>query len=263
MERPTPDAYLTFLNSLRSTSDAGEWLDLTKASLRTLLPEIDHAAWLINILNYEHMSSALNEANILVDIDTNRQSGDLFRPVPESLADRVEVFIDMELEKIGRHRDDIHPPTTVSLKDESWLGTLTLFRNRTSSPFTDTTLDTLEELRPFLTFVLKEFSLKYHAAHPGDAVFYDVIRSSTEELGLTPQEMRVLMFRLFGRSYKEIAEFLSISEATVRNHLTAIHRKAGVHNQNELFARFFAPRFGLFSAMGMTGNDAAEEISPI
>lgn len=256
MERPTTDAYLTFLNSLQSTSDEGEWLDRTKASLRTLLPEVDHAAWLVNILNDEHMSSALNDANIMISQVAEENLDSAFKVIPHTLIGRIEYTIDLELQMLGRARDEFHPPTSISLIEEAWLGTLILFRDRTSPPFSDVTLDMFEQLRPFLTFVLKEFSRKYHAAHPGDALFYDVIRSSTEELGLTPQEMRVLMFRLFGRSYKEIADFLSISEATVRNHLTAIHRKAGVHNQNELFARYFAPRFGLFNSIGMAGGDS-------
>ena len=255
MERPTQEAYLTFLNSIESTDHPYEWVDQFTVSLSHILPEIDHATWMYNILSREHHTSELNHSNILI----TKNSGDLesgVSAIPHTLSGRIEYVIDLELQQMGRTRDDFHPPTSISLIEEAWLGTLILFRSRTSPPFSDAALDTLEQLRPFLTFVLKEFGLKYHAAHPGDTVFYDVIRSSTEELGLTPQEMRVLMFRLFGRSYKEIAEFLSISEATVRNHLTAIHRKAGVHNQNELFARFFAPRFGLFSSIGMAGDDS-------
>jgi DNA-binding NarL/FixJ family response regulator len=50
---------------------------------------------------------------------------------------------------------------------------------------------------------------------------------------------------------------LGIAASTVKNHLTNVHSKAGVHTQSELFARYFAPKFGLFNRL--TGEPSGEE----
>jgi len=50
---------------------------------------------------------------------------------------------------------------------------------------------------------------------------------------LTDQQFRVLMHLTEGRLNKQIAYDLSISEATVKAHITAIFRKLGVQNRTQ------------------------------
>jgi two-component system, NarL family, response regulator DesR len=50
---------------------------------------------------------------------------------------------------------------------------------------------------------------------------------------LTNQERKVLAAALPGISITEIARLLSLSEGTVRNHLSAAMQKVGVHNRME------------------------------
>ncbi|MFT3996259.1 MAG: response regulator transcription factor [Asticcacaulis sp.] len=50
---------------------------------------------------------------------------------------------------------------------------------------------------------------------------------------LTPTQLRVLLGVLAGRLNKQIAFDLSISEATVKAHMTAIMRKLDVHNRTQ------------------------------
>ncbi len=52
--------------------------------------------------------------------------------------------------------------------------------------------------------------------------------------GLTPREMEVLRAAVGGLSNKEIAQELSISEQTVKHHITSIFDKLGVYNRLEL-----------------------------
>jgi two-component system nitrate/nitrite response regulator NarL len=61
--------------------------------------------------------------------------------------------------------------------------------------------------------------------------------------GLTQRELAVLTSVSAGRTNKEVAESLSISEQTVKNHITAIFNKTGVSNRVELCV--FAIRNGL------------------
>jgi DNA-binding NarL/FixJ family response regulator len=51
---------------------------------------------------------------------------------------------------------------------------------------------------------------------------------------LTPQERRVAELARVGNSRREIAERLTVSEATVRTHLQHIYSKLGIHSLREL-----------------------------
>jgi DNA-binding NarL/FixJ family response regulator len=54
--------------------------------------------------------------------------------------------------------------------------------------------------------------------------------------GLSERQSQVLGRLISGDRVPTIARSLFLSESTVRNHLSAIYRKAGVHSQSELLA---------------------------
>jgi DNA-binding NarL/FixJ family response regulator len=59
---------------------------------------------------------------------------------------------------------------------------------------------------------------------------------------LTPRETDVLAELCRGKSYKMIADALSISEETVRRHLKSIYRKLEVHSKSEAVIRALKER---------------------
>lgn len=59
---------------------------------------------------------------------------------------------------------------------------------------------------------------------------------------LTPGQTRVFALLLDGRSNRSIADALSISEATVKNHASAIYRKTGVRTRMQLVRWWFSIR---------------------
>ena len=59
-------------------------------------------------------------------------------------------------------------------------------------------------------------------------------KSSPRNYGLTPREMEVLKLVVSGYANKEIAGQLSISQQTVKHHITNIFDKLGVYNRLEL-----------------------------
>jgi DNA-binding NarL/FixJ family response regulator len=59
-------------------------------------------------------------------------------------------------------------------------------------------------------------------------------RGTPEKYGLTPREMEVIKAVVSGSTNKEIAGQLSISEQTVKHHITSIFDKLGVYNRLEL-----------------------------
>jgi DNA-binding NarL/FixJ family response regulator len=62
----------------------------------------------------------------------------------------------------------------------------------------------------------------------------DVFRSAPRRFGLTPRELEIVAAVTAGFSNKEIARRFSLSEETVKHHLTKIYGKVGVTNRLEL-----------------------------
>lgn len=91
----------------------------------------------------------------------------------------------------------------------------------------------------------------YQVIHPGIAPkVIDYIQkkdlpanSSTEGLPLTPREREILVHVSLGKSNREIARDLYISEKTVKNHLTNIFHKIGVSDRTQ--AALYALKHGL------------------
>lgn len=66
-----------------------------------------------------------------------------------------------------------------------------------------------------------------------------------EKFGLTPRQLVIVANVIAGLSNKEIAQKLSISEDTVKHHLTNIFDKIGVSTRLEL--ALFATHYGLIA----------------
>ncbi len=69
------------------------------------------------------------------------------------------------------------------------------------------------------------------------------VRTPSRRYGLTDRELEVLVSVIAGRTNRQIAEQFSISEQTVKHHLTHIFDKVGVYNRLEL--ALFAIHHGL------------------
>ena len=63
--------------------------------------------------------------------------------------------------------------------------------------------------------------------------------------GLTTREMETLLLVARGMIAKEIARALSISEKTVRNHISNIYRKLGIYDRSQVV--IYAMKKGLIS----------------
>jgi two-component system nitrate/nitrite response regulator NarL len=72
---------------------------------------------------------------------------------------------------------------------------------------------------------------------------HDRRTSQRDKLGLTPRQLVIVANVVAGLSNREIGEKLSISEETVKHHLTNIFTKIGVATRLEL--ALFATHYGL------------------
>ena len=71
------------------------------------------------------------------------------------------------------------------------------------------------------------------AQHPGGPVHTDTADIVRRLSSLTPQQVRVLMMLSEGLLNKQIAYELSVSEATVKAHVSAILQKLGVESRTQ------------------------------
>jgi len=70
---------------------------------------------------------------------------------------------------------------------------------------------------------------------------------------LSQRQLEILRRLLRGERVPMIARDLFLSQSTVRNHLSAIYRRLGVHSQAELLARLLPRRRGTRSGQVVTG----------
>lgn len=104
----------------------------------------------------------------------------------------------------------------------------------------DAICDAVDHLRrhePFFTARVSEVLLTSHL-HPEQAV-----NGGTPLSALTPREREIVQAIAEGRSTKQVAAALGISEATAETHRTNIMRKLGLHSVSELVR--YAIRNGL------------------
>ncbi len=66
--------------------------------------------------------------------------------------------------------------------------------------------------------------------------FHDIIQDHLRRWALTPSEQDVALFTIKGMSISEIAELRGSAEGTVKSHLNAIYRKAGVTGRGGLLS---------------------------
>ncbi|MEH6625183.1 MAG: response regulator transcription factor [Motiliproteus sp.] len=78
-----------------------------------------------------------------------------------------------------------------------------------------------------------EVWLPQEVADSGDDVTDEDAEFAAKVASLTPQQFRVLMMLTEGLLNKQIAYELSVSEATIKAHVTAILRKLGVHSRTQ------------------------------
>ena len=81
---------------------------------------------------------------------------------------------------------------------------------------------------------LKRESVPDIAHALGSALRHDGVKAGWKSFGITPRELQIIVALTAGLSNKEIANRFSLSDQTVKHHLTSIFHKIGVTNRLEL-----------------------------
>ncbi|MBF9060197.1 helix-turn-helix transcriptional regulator [Rhodobacterales bacterium HKCCSP123] len=91
------------------------------------------------------------------------------------------------------------------------------------------------EIRVLLRLLARKAHLEHQVSMAASAL-HDVIEAHFRDWSLTASEVDVAWFTVKGLSIAEIARLRGSAEGTVKSHLNAIYRKAGVANRGELLS---------------------------
>lgn len=109
-------------------------------------------------------------------------------------------------------------------------GSVTLFRSREEGDFSE------DDVR-VITEIGRHLGVRFHTLWPQGLARTeqrDAILDLAERSNITGRELEVMRAMVAGRTNREIAGALFISESTVKKHVNAVYRKLGIANRMEL-----------------------------
>lgn len=154
---------------------------------------------------------------------------------------KVGVYRDLDLVDVERrdatpiYRKWMEPQgvyfgcTATLAHNDSPLGSITLFRERTAGDFTDTELAILLEIARHASLALA--NLYPRGIKLTQTEDTNHLNAFITEHNIQPREAEVMRLMLGGKTNKQMANELFISESTVKKHVSAIYRKLGVSNR--------------------------------
>ena len=256
-EQPSDISYIPFLNALASISSitaVDEWIRAFREALLAFLPDVDYAVVTVrsgvnvvrpgeeNVYHVFHQN-VLTDGTVERNAKSSKEYKDMFRQLIEEGRQRGFPF------------KDYHPPVGFDFYLEPgkrgrteneainvYIGSMLLLRKVTEAEMSQTTIDFVERLRPFLGYVISDFVARNSLDRPGAELFQDAVRRVANDIKLSSREHQVLFLEMQGHSYQEIADILHISLNTVQSHIRSVYKKTGVNKLPELFAKYFTPR---------------------
>jgi DNA-binding CsgD family transcriptional regulator len=144
----------------------------------------------------------------------------------------------------GFPHGEYHPATVIDLtyRGSTAIACILLWRERTKSALLDRDLASIERLRPFLESTVVTIIVRHQHRRPQEGVIDKALVAATKRYQLTPQERRIMTYRMLGHSYKQIASVLEVTQDNVKKHLQSVHRKTGTVSIVDMFGKLFMPR---------------------
>ena len=243
-------AFLVAVAGLADIIEPGIWARTLGDLLMSFFSEIDYA-----VVNVKSGIDLTKSSRDFVFHEHLERSGEFSKEVG-SIRGKKHKYVYEELIEQGQRRgfafENYHfPPAGFDLfvkpiqeknGDVIHVGSFLLLRKKDQAPFSQETLDLVERLRPFLTFLFTDFIFRNKTAKPGADLFTEAVSKVAGDVGLSPREQEVLLLEMLGHSYEEIGDLLSISPKTVQSHVRSVYQKSGVNRLSEFFARYFTPR---------------------
>lgn len=224
--------------------DARTWIELFKESL-------------FDIANIDHVSVDVNLNALQPSVESQARSLGITHHVDAGATRSETVYVDIRAEPLchsrrlldemtegGFPRHEFHDPEIEEYfeSDDTYLGTIMLWRQRGRPPFARAETSMLRSARPLIMRLFVDCAARHQCQHPVNRLFYASLEQISIDARLTKTQQRVLTLRMLGSTSIEIAESLGIEEDTVNKHLSAVYRKSKSQGFAELYAKHFTPR---------------------
>jgi len=238
------DDLLNVLVRLPTRCDLAVCADELRKSLRLILRDVDRISIDINtscdLLNPNDYRPDMMVSQSVV---SGREETDLEVTAARSPGAMAAHLLE-RFRVQGVSLDIYHPPIwrEYYYEGSAYLGTIFLWRERSEPELSERTLARLDALEPFIVFLLTDIVTRHHYAHPLERVFNEVVATLSDACGLGLQERKILILRLHGETYKQIADQMNITINTVSKHVSSIYRRTHTTSTIDLFAKYFAPR---------------------
>lgn len=254
-----PENILRFLNSIPTTYDSLEWNAGFRAALVEFLGDVDRIALTLNV-QCEIIHPERETVTVGISEMTNGEDREIVAYTEEELTDETEHLARLfaRMQRLNFPFENYQAPKgfVYYYGGVVHLAVMALWREKGKPPISERTLQTIEQLRPFLIFLFSDSAARNQVHKPGEGAFMRTIEQLTASSSLTLQEERVFMMQLMGCSYDEIAETLKISLNTVRSHVKAIHGKTGAQGASQVIAKYFIPSATRSAIVDKPGGDA-------
>jgi len=241
---------LDFLNRLPTTNDVTSWITEMKLGLQSLL-RISRVTITINVhldldkvvVGERHGRGRPRRRDIVTitqrDSTTDAKATLIAKHRQGSRLDQV-------LGAMGRGGfplNQYHAPVGFEYTHAGGenIGTIILWQDRQRPPILESTRTLMDEMRPFLTFLLTDCIARMPRNVFDVRTFTHVVMNMAERKGLTRRQCEVLIPHMLGRDVPQISAELGIAETTVKSHISTIHRRSGCRTPTELFAQYLSP----------------------
>jgi DNA-binding CsgD family transcriptional regulator len=221
---------LMVANGLPGDTDLVTWGQMFRIALSHLFADVDrisiHVDRTCALLDVEPHPASVSGIHVHTGATREREllamtsSG-------ERRSDRVL----LALSHSGIALDDYHPPLhrEYSTEADVYLGSVFLWRRAEFEPICDASRTMFEQLDGFIRFAFCSAINRFQASHISFISAVRALNQASIVANLTMRQREILLCRFNGKTAKETAEMLSISESTVRGHLRTIRKKLHGH----------------------------------
>lgn len=242
---PAPEKmtrFIALLNSLPMSTHTPEWGAALGQALTDYLEDVDYVV--VNVRYTINLLDPASEGNgVVYHQDRSRQTARTRARMARTRENSGWKALYERAPGSGFAVDQFQYPVGFDYEYQgARIGSLLLFRWVGKAPISQATKLHMEELRPFIVYILSDHVARRRLTQPADSLWRDLLDRIAADAKLTERERQIIPLLIGGYIYSEIADSLHISTKTVDTHVKHIFRKLGVRRLRDLFARYITPR---------------------
>ena len=237
---------LSVMNHLPIASDGKKWETEARNILQNALPDVDRVTIVLNsacdLLNPEeyspvqtivqHKSDAGDEVSVV------RYGGE-----KEQLENLLRAF-----RQQGHYIDHYRLPPEYRhyFYRGAYIGSIIFWREKRKNNISEVTLQVIDLLEPLLLHSMLYALMSHLFANPLEKLLIRGFNDLLDDAELTSTELKIVSYRLFGMTYREIAEQLDVSIDAIKKPIQRVYQKTGTGSHSQFTRKYFLSRFGSF-----------------